>query len=214
MYLEHIVYSLAFAVVAVMLLKPREAGWCTLIFVISGCIPDIDGIFDLVNHPPEFTSGLIPHMVEHSRYFHTAGALFIYAILAGIFLARYRGLKFSECAFFAGAGFAAHLFEDALVYNPSSAAFWPVSSQEVGIGLLPHSRDFFGVANTEVLAMGVILLAFTFGITLFFNRAELTKFSRVDEALMEIPFINELLRVPEKVPLPDDGEEIELLPER
>jgi membrane-bound metal-dependent hydrolase YbcI (DUF457 family) len=214
MYIEHIVYSLAFAIVAVMLLKPRGAGWCTLIVVVSGCMPDIDGIFDVIRHPLEFTSGFIPHMVEHSRYFHTMGALLVYAILAGIVLARWQGLKFSECAFFGGAGFAAHLLEDALTYNPSSAVFWPVSPQEVGIGLLPNSRDFFSVANTEVLAVGMVLLMLAVGTSLLLNR---TGWARLPWAVgipEEIPFIHEILHLPAKVPFPDEGEEYEPLPER
>lgn len=211
MYLEHIVYNLAFAIVAVMLLKPREAGWCTLIVVISGCIPDIDGIFDIIRHPPEFTSGLIPHMVEHSRYFHTMMGLLVYAIIAGIVLARWQGLKFSDCAIFAGIGFGAHLFEDALVYNPSSAIFWPFSIQEVGIGVLPNSRDFFSVANTEVLTIGMVLLVLSVTTSMFLGKMEWTRLPWPGGILGEIPFIGEILHLPSKGPFPDDSEEYEPL---
>lgn len=214
MYIEHIVYSLAFAIVAVMLLKPREAGWCTLIVVVSGCIPDIDGIFDIIRNPPEFTSGLIPHMVEHSRYFHNLGALLVYSLLVGIVLARWQGLKFSECAFFGGAGFAAHLLEDALVYNPSSAVFWPLSPQEVGIGLLPHSRDFFSVANTEVLLVGMVLLMGAVGTSMFLKKMEWAQLPWPGGIPMEIPIVSKMLRLPEKVPFPDESEEYESPPER
>jgi membrane-bound metal-dependent hydrolase YbcI (DUF457 family) len=214
MYIEHIVYSLAFAIVAVMLLKPREAGWCTLIVVVSGCIPDIDGIFDIIRNPPEFTSGLIPHMVEHSRYFHNLGALLVYSLLVGIVLARWQGLKFSECAFFGGAGFAAHLLEDALVYNPSSAVFWPLSPQEVGIGLLPHSRDFFSVANTEVLLVGMVLLMGAVGTSMFLKKMEWAQLPWPGGTPMEIPFAGEMLRLPANVPFPDEGDECEFLSER
>jgi len=214
MYIEHIVYSLAFGIVAVLLLKPRDAGWCTLIFVVSGCIPDIDGIFDIIRHPPEFTSGLIPHMVEHSRYFHTLGALLVYAIVVGIVFARWQGLKFSECAFFGGAGFAAHLLEDALVYNPSSAVFWPLSPQEVGIGLLPHSRDFLSVANTEVLLVGMALLMGAVGTSMFLKKMEWARLPWPGGIPMEIPFVSEMLRLPAKVPFLDESEEYESPPER
>ncbi|MFA5347148.1 MAG: metal-dependent hydrolase [Methanoregula sp.] len=214
MYIEHIVYSFAFAIVAVMLLKPREAGWYTLIFVISGCLPDIDGIFDIIRHPPEFTSGLIPHMAEHSRYFHTMGALLIYAIIAGIVLARWKGLKFSECAFFGGAGFAAHLLEDALVYNPSSPVFWPLSPQEVGIGLLPHSRDFFSVANAEVLGVGMVLLMLVVGASLLINRTGWTRLPWTVGIPEEVPFIHEILQSPGKIPVPEEEDDYELLPKR
>lgn len=214
MYVEHIVYSLAFAIVAVMLVKPRDAGWCTLIVVVSGCIPDIDGIFDIIRNPPEFTSGLIPHMVEHSRYFHTLGALLVYALFAGIILARWQGLKFSECAFFGGAGFAVHLLEDALVYNPSSAVFWPLSSQEMGIGLLPHTRDFFSIANTEVLLVGMALLMGAVGTSLFLQKMEWARLPWPGGTPMEIPFVSEMLRLPVKVPVPDESEEYESPPDR
>lgn len=214
MYIEHIVYSLACAIVAVMLLKPRDAGWCALIVVISGCIPDIDGIFDIIRNPPEFTSGLIPHMVEHSRYFHTLGSLLVYALFAGIFLARWQGLKFSECAFFGGAGFAAHLLEDALVYNPSSAIFWPLSPQEMGIGLLPHTRDFFSLANTEVLLVGMALLMGAVGTSMFLKKMEWARLPWPDGTPMEIPFLSEMLRLPAKVPFPDESGEYESPPER
>jgi len=214
MYIEHVVFSLACAIVVVMLLKPRDAGWCTLIVVVSGCIPDIDGIFDIIRNPPEFTSGLIPHMAEHSRYFHTMGALIIYALFAGIVLARWQGLKFSECAFFGGAGFAMHLLEDAIVYNPSSAVFWPLSPQEVGIGLLPNARDFFSIANTEVLAIGMVLLMLAIGMSLILSRPEWANLPWRDRTPKEIPVMDELLQVPVKVPVPVEGEEYETLPER
>jgi membrane-bound metal-dependent hydrolase YbcI (DUF457 family) len=209
MYIEHIVYGLALAIVAVMLLKPREAGWCTLIIVVSGCIPDIDGIFDIIRNPPEFTSGLIPHMVEHSRYFHTMGALLVYAIFAGIVLARWQGLKFSECVFFGGAGFAVHLLEDALVYNPSSAVFWPLSPQEVGIGLLPHSRDFFSVANSEVLTVGMVLLMVAVGISMFLKKMEWARLPWAGRTPGEIPLMGEILRLPARVPFPEKSEDYE-----
>jgi membrane-bound metal-dependent hydrolase YbcI (DUF457 family) len=153
-------------------------------------------------------------MVEHSRYFHNLGALLVYALFAGIILARWQGLKFSECAFFGGLGFAAHLLEDALVYNPSSAVFWPLSPQEMGIGLLPHSRDFFSVANTEVLAIGMVLLIVAIGTSLILSRTEWANLPWVGRTPKEIPLVDELLHVPVKVPVPVEGEEYEFLSER
>ena len=134
--------------------------------------------------------------------------------LQGSFLPDGRGLKFSECAFFGGAGFALHLLEDALVYNPSSAVFWPLSPQEMGIGLLPHSRDFFSIANTEVLLVGMALLMGAVGTSMFLKKMEWAKFPWADRTPMEIPFVGEMLRLPAQVPFPDDSEEYESLPER
>jgi hypothetical protein len=161
MFAEHVIFNLALAVVLTSFVQREFAGWGTLIIVISGCVPDIDGIIDLLqNHLVYITGQLLPRMTEHSRDFHTLGALVVYAVLAGITLMYLFRLKFSSVALFAGIGFGAHLFEDALVYNPSSAIFWPVSSVPAGIGLFTdYSRNFLGIANTEVLLIGMVLLS-------------------------------------------------------
>ena len=160
MFAEHVIFNLALAVVLTSLVQREYAGWGTLIIVISGCVPDIDGIFDLLqNHLVYITGQLLPRMTEHSRDFHTLGALVVYAVLAGIALMYLFRLKFSSVALFAGIGFGAHLFEDALVYNPSSAIFWPVSPVPAGIGIFTdYSRNFLGIANTGVLLIGMVLL--------------------------------------------------------
>ena len=160
MFAEHVIFNLALAVVLTSFIQREYAGWGTLIIVISGCVPDIDGIFDLLqNHLVYITGQLLPRMTEHSRDFHTLGALVVYAVLAGIALMYLFRLKFSSVALFAGIGFGAHLFEDALVYNPSSAIFWPVSPVPAGIGIFSdYSRNFLGIANTGVLLIGMILL--------------------------------------------------------
>jgi membrane-bound metal-dependent hydrolase YbcI (DUF457 family) len=173
MFIEHVVYSLVIAIVLTLFLDKKIAGWCTLIVVVSACIPDLDGIIDLIQHPLVFSGSFLPHMTIHSRYFHTMGALIVYAILAGVLLARYRRLKFPVIALFAGIGFGAHLFEDALVYNPAEPLFWPISSEMTGLGVFPsYSRDFLGVANGEVLLIGIVLLAVAIGLSVALKRTE------------------------------------------
>jgi membrane-bound metal-dependent hydrolase YbcI (DUF457 family) len=173
MFVEHVVYSLVIAIVLTLFLDKKIAGWCTLIVVTSACIPDLDGIIDLIQHPLVFSGSFLPHMTIHSRYFHTMGALVIYAILAGVLLARYRRLKFPVIAIFAGIGFGAHLFEDALVYNPAEPLFWPISSEMTGLGVFPsYSRDFLGVANGEVLLIGIVLLAVAIALSVALKRTE------------------------------------------
>ena len=72
-------------------------------------------------------------------------------------------IRFFEAFFFAVIGFGAHLFEDALVYDPGYRFLWPFSSKALGLGLLPNMlseenyfRDFFGIANTDVLIVGMV----------------------------------------------------------
>jgi membrane-bound metal-dependent hydrolase YbcI (DUF457 family) len=176
MFAEHIIYSLAIAIMATFFICRENAGWCTLIVVISACIPDLDGIIDLVQNHLVYTTGqLLPNMTEHSRYFHTIGALVIFALLAGLLIRHLYKLEFFSAALFAGIGFGAHLLEDALVYNPASAIFWPISPAQVGIGLFPdYSRDFFWIANTEVLLLGFVFLALAAGASLLIRRTEWT----------------------------------------
>jgi hypothetical protein len=160
MYIEHVCFNLALAILVTLLADQKNAGWYTAVILVSGCVPDIDGIFSLIQSPPVFTGGFIPGMAYHLRYFHSIGILCIYAVAVAGLLAYYHRLDFRTIALFAGTGFGAHLLEDAIVYNPASAVFWPLSSQEVGIGLFPlYSRDFFSIANAEVFGIGILLLA-------------------------------------------------------
>jgi hypothetical protein len=162
MYIEHICFNLALAIIVALLIDQRNAGWCTVVIVVSGCMPDIDGFFSLIQSPPTFTHGIIPGMAFHFRYFHSIGMLLLYAVVVGGLLAYYHHLDFQIMALIAGIGFGAHLLEDVLVYNPASAVFWPVSSKEVGIGFFSsYSRDFFSIADGEVLGIGILLLLLT-----------------------------------------------------
>ena len=162
MYIEHICFNLALAIIVALLIDQRNAGWCTAVIVVSGCMPDIDGFFSLIQSPPTFTHGIIPGMAFHFRYFHSIGMLLLYAVVVGGLLAYYHRLDFQIMALFAGIGFGAHLLEDVLVYNPASAVFWPVSSKEVGIGFFSsYSRDFFSIADGEVFGIGILLLLLT-----------------------------------------------------
>ena len=75
------------------------------------------------------------------------------------------GIKFVDGLVFSILGFGAHLFEDALVWAQLYKFLWPVSSKVFGLGLLPNMineenyiRDFFGIANLEVVIIGLVLL--------------------------------------------------------
>lgn len=170
MYIEHVVYSLALALFICLFLDRSLAQWCIAIIVVSSCIPDIDGIFSLILSPPQFTDGILPHMAFHLRYFHTTGFLAMYAVVVAGLLCYFYRMDVRLTALLAGTGFGAHLFEDALVYNPASAVFWPVSSEEFGIGIFSSTRDFFHIANGEVLFFGILLLALATGMYTIFGK--------------------------------------------
>jgi LexA-binding, inner membrane-associated putative hydrolase len=171
MFVEHILFNLALAIIITLFIDQKHAGWCSAVIVASGCMPDIDGIFSLIQSPPTFTTGIIPSMAFHFRYFHSVGILFLYAVVVAGLLAYYHRLDFRIMALFAGIGFGAHLLEDALVYKLSSAVFWPASTQEVGIGFFSsYSRDFFSIADSEVFGIGILLLLIAMGISIRLNK--------------------------------------------
>jgi hypothetical protein len=171
MFVEHLLFNLALAISITQLIDQKHAGWCTAVIVLSGCLPDIDGIFSLIQCPPIFSNGIIPYMAFHIRYFHTLGILFLFSVVVAGLLTYYHRQDFRIMALFAGIGFGAHLLEDALVYEASSAAFWPLSSQEVGIGIFSsYSRDFFSIADGEVFGIGILLLLFAIGTSIRLNR--------------------------------------------
>jgi hypothetical protein len=69
---------------------------------------------------------------------------------------RLAGMRLRDSFLFAGIGFGVHMFEDALIANPAYAFFWPISGQKFGIGLFDYNKDFIGIADTEVLLVGLI----------------------------------------------------------
>ena len=157
MFLEHITCTLALAIL-VSMVYPRIRGSYIGVMVAAGCIPDLDGIIDLVRTPPDFSTGLLPSMAGHTRCCHNIAVLLLFALLAGLLLTRFR-MEFSLSALAAGGGFAAHLIEDVLVYRPAAAVFWPVSPEMVGIGIVPgYCRDFLCVAHTQVLFASLLLV--------------------------------------------------------
>ena len=128
-------------------------------------------------------------MAFHFRYFHSIGMLLLYAVVVGGLLAYYTRLDFGIMALFAGIGFGAHLLEDVLVYNPASAVFWPISSQEVGIGFFSsYSRDFLSIADGEVLRIGILLLLLTVGASIHLKRTGWTAITMNIYRLRPAPF--------------------------
>ena len=83
--------------------------------------------------------------------------LIVYSVSVA-FLLHPIGIRFTDSFIFASLGFAAHLFEDALVFDPAYSFFWPITSQEFGIGLFHYSADLYGIADSGVLMVGLILV--------------------------------------------------------
>ena len=160
---EHIIYSVALAILVGMLFyrfTGRDSSW---IIILCAWIPDIDLIANSVLTRSGFTLLFEGHRISHG-VFHNIAIMVIFGILLAFLLHPF-GIRFFDAFFFAVIGFGAHLFEDALVYKVGYPYLWPFSSEDLGIGLLPnilseenYFRTFFGIANTEVLIIGFVFL--------------------------------------------------------
>ena len=160
---EHIIYSAALAILVGMIFyrfTGRDSSW---IIILCAWIPDIDLIANGVLNRFGFTLLFEGHKITHG-VFHNIAMMVIFGILVAFLLNPF-GIRFFDALFFAVIGFGAHLFEDALVYKAGYPYLWPFLSKDLGFGLLPnilteenYFRDFFGIANTYVLIVGLVVL--------------------------------------------------------
>ena len=160
---EHIIYSTALAILVGMIFyrfTGRDSSW---IIILCAWIPDIDLIANGVLNRIGFTLLFEGHTITHG-VFHNIAMMVIFGILVAFLLNPF-GIRFFDALFFAVIGFGAHLFEDALVYKAGYPYLWPFSSKDLGFGLLPnilteenYFRDFFGIANTYMLIVGLVVL--------------------------------------------------------
>jgi hypothetical protein len=157
---EHIIYSAAIAILVGMLFyrfTGRDSSW---IIILCAFAPDIDFIANRVLTRSGFTLLFEGHTISHG-VFHNIAIMVIFGILVAFLLHPF-GIRFFDAFFFSIIGFGAHLVEDALVYKVGYPYLWPFLSEDLGLGLLPnilseenYFRDFFGIANTEVLIVGL-----------------------------------------------------------
>lgn len=156
MIFEHLVYSIAIAIIFGMIYRRvtgRESSW---IIILSAYTPDVDIIADSILRKIGVTVLVYGAPIGHGD-FHNVGVLLVYAVAVS-FLLYPLGIRFVDSFVFASVGFAAHLLEDALVFNQGYGMLWPISFQKFGIGVFKYKADLYGVADKEVLAVGLILV--------------------------------------------------------
>jgi len=162
---EHIVYNTAIAIIAGMLffrLTGRDSSW---IIILVTYVPDLDKITGPFLKSLGITVLVHGNPIQHGT-FHNIAAMILFAIFLAFILSPL-GLRFFDTVLFAVIGFGSHLLEDALVYTSNYAYLWPFYSQRTGLGWLPvslseesYQANFFHIANAEVLAIGMLFLAF------------------------------------------------------
>lgn len=155
MIFEHWIYSTAIAIFVYTIYRKKE---CLYIIIGSSYAPDIDVIADKILKKINITVLIYGQHIKHGD-FHNILVMIIYAILIALLLNTIN-IKIKDSFILASIGFAAHLFEDALVFNPGYRFFWPISDRIFGIGIIDYNnnKDLFGIANTDVLIIGIILV--------------------------------------------------------
>jgi membrane-bound metal-dependent hydrolase YbcI (DUF457 family) len=160
---EHLVYTTAIAVIAGMLSFRYTGRDCSWIVILVSYAPDLDKILDPVLNGIGFTVLFEGHAIHHGT-FHTVAAMIVFCVFIA-FLLNPIGIRFTDAFLFTLVGFGAHLFEDALVYSANYMYLWPFSHDKLGLAWLPvngseesYNADFFHLANTEVLLLGLLLL--------------------------------------------------------
>ena len=156
MILGHLVYSVAIAIIFGMVYRRitgREYSW---IIVLSAYAPDADIIADWLLKKIGITVLVYGAPIHHGD-FHNLGVLVVYAVVVS-FLLHPLGIRFADSFVFASVGFAAHLFEDALVFAQGYRMLWPLSFKKFGIGIFEYRADLWGIADKEVVVIGLILV--------------------------------------------------------
>lgn len=151
---EHLLYSLAIGLVfgaVYSQLTGRDYWW---IILASAYIPDLDLIADAALRRLGITVLVFGAPIEHG-HFHNILVMLLYAI-AVAFLLHPLGIRLLDSFVFASVGFAAHMFEDALVANPAYPFLYPLTVHRFGIGIFSYHSDLWGIADREVLIMGAV----------------------------------------------------------
>ena len=167
MMLEHLVYSTAIAIFIYTIYRKKE---CLYIIIGSAYAPDIDLIADRIFKKIDITVLVYGDPIKHGD-FHNILIMILYATLVALILNTIN-IKMKDSFILASIGFAAHLFEDALVFNPAYRFLLPIFDKIYGIGLITNyngHKDFYGIANTEVLAIGIILVIISICIKYIFD---------------------------------------------
>ncbi|PWB50030.1 MAG: hypothetical protein C3F06_13070 [Candidatus Methanoperedenaceae archaeon] len=154
MLFEHWIYSLAIAIIAGMVHFRRTGRDYSWIIIASAYAPDLDAFAGHILN--KFDANIFINPIKHGD-FHNIAVLLIFACAVALVLRVFR-CRFVDSFIFAGIGFGAHLFEDALVSKSGYAFLWPITNQVFGIGILENRRDLYGIANTETLIAGVIAI--------------------------------------------------------
>lgn len=164
---EHLAYSIAIAILIYTIYRKKE---CLYIIIGSAYAPDMDIIADSILKKIGIIVLVYGRPIEHGD-FHNILVMILYATLIALILNTIN-IKMRDSFILANIGFGAHLFEDGLIFNPGYRFFWPISDKIYGLGLMANYNghaDFYGIANTKILIIGVILVILSLCIKYIFD---------------------------------------------
>jgi hypothetical protein len=164
MFIEHIIYSSALAVLVGMVAMHytgRDQSW---IIILMAFLPDVDYIASIgYNY---FNSTLISNMFIHGD-FHNIAGLVILSLIAAVILSK-MGIRLRDAFFYTAIGFGAHLLLDYIVHPPFNRYLFPFSMERLGIGTSSYTANLI-VANSDVLIVAIILLLVATSIRMWFE---------------------------------------------
>ena len=160
---EHIFYSAALAIIVGMLCLRypwRDFSW---IIIILAWAPDTDYFIYYFLRFFRIRFRFDGLTFIHGT-FHNVAVMIVFAVIFAFILHKF-GLRYLDAFVMSIIGFGAHLVEDALVYPHGYALLWPFLKENVGLGWLAtsanedmYNANFFHIANTQVLLIGLVLL--------------------------------------------------------
>jgi membrane-bound metal-dependent hydrolase YbcI (DUF457 family) len=152
-FIEHIIYSAALAIIIGMIYSHFTGRDPSLIIIVVAFVPDIDLTLQTLH---ELIQRTFPFTIHHGD-FHNILFLIVFSLILAAVLCQF-GVRFIDGFICSSIGIAAHFLEDALVFKPAYAFLWPFTSHIFGIGIMTETPDFFGIANSIVMLIGIILL--------------------------------------------------------
>jgi len=134
----------------------RNPSW----IIVAVCYaPDIDYVIQYIFND----IGGDRYFIIYHGCFHNILALTVFTIIGTAILSRF-GIKWTDAAICTAVGFAAHLLEDAFVYNPAQSFFYPIYDGKLGLGIIPESIESFPIGELNVFVFGFVLLALAIGL--------------------------------------------------
>jgi len=140
----------------------KDPSW---IIVVMTSIPDSDYVVHIILKAFNFVS---PFMIHHGS-FHNVISLIYISFIAALVFSKILKIDYLTAVMCSMMGILLHFIEDFIVYPPAYMYLYPFKMTEYGMNLIPETRDL-GIAGSEVLLVGMLLLCISIGIRKYFEK--------------------------------------------